>query len=36
MKRAIITPAVLAGAALAELKDWLAITTPGDDAALGA
>ena len=36
MKRAIITPAVLAGAALDELKAWLAITTPGDDAALGA
>lgn len=36
MKRAIITPAVLAGAALAELKAWLAITTSGDDAALGA
>ena len=34
MKRAIITPAVLAGAALGELKDWLAITTPRDDAAL--
>lgn len=36
MKRAIITPAVLAGAALAELKDWLAISTGGDDPALGA
>ena len=34
MKRAIITPAELAGAALDELKDWLAITTPRDDAAL--
>src|SRR5688572_16506615 len=34
MKRVIITPPVLAGAALAELKDWLAITTPRDDAAL--
>jgi len=34
MRRAIITPAVLAGAALAELKGWLAITTSGDDAAL--
>jgi uncharacterized phiE125 gp8 family phage protein len=34
MKRAIITPAVLAPAALAELKDWLGITTPGDDAQL--
>ena len=36
MKRAIITPAVLAGAALGELKAWLAITTTGDDAALAA
>ena len=36
MKRAIITPAVLAGAALAELKAWLAITIPDDDAALTA
>ena len=34
MKRAIITPAVLADAALGELKAWLAITTSGDDAAL--
>ena len=34
MKRVITTPPVLAGAALAELKDWLAITTPRDDAAL--
>lgn len=34
MKRVIITPPVLAGAALAELKDWLAITTPREDAAL--
>jgi len=34
MKRAIIAPAVLAGAALGELKDWLAVTTPRDDAAL--
>ena len=34
MRRAIITPAVLAGAALDELKEWLAITTPRDDAAL--
>jgi uncharacterized phiE125 gp8 family phage protein len=34
MKRAIITPAVLAGTALGELKDWLAVTTPRDDAAL--
>jgi len=36
MKRAIITPAVLAGAALDELKAWLAISTSGEDAALGA
>jgi uncharacterized phiE125 gp8 family phage protein len=36
MKRAIFTPAVLAGTALGELKDWLAVTTSGDDAALGA
>lgn len=36
MKRAIITPAVLAGAALDELKGWLAIATPGEDAALTA
>ena len=34
MRRAIITPAVLAPAALDELKEWLAITTPRDDAAL--
>jgi len=36
MKRTIINPAELAGAALDELKQWLAITTPGDDAALTA
>jgi uncharacterized phiE125 gp8 family phage protein len=36
MKRAIIVPAVLAGAALDELKEWLAITTSKDDAALTA
>jgi uncharacterized phiE125 gp8 family phage protein len=36
MRRAIITPAVLAGAALDELKQWLAITTAGEDAALTA
>jgi uncharacterized phiE125 gp8 family phage protein len=36
MKRAILVPAALAPAALGELKDWLAITTPTDDAALGA
>jgi uncharacterized phiE125 gp8 family phage protein len=36
MKRAIIAPPVLAPAALGELKDWLAITTTGDDATLTA
>jgi uncharacterized phiE125 gp8 family phage protein len=36
MKRAIIGPAGLAGAALDELKAWLAITTTGDDPALTA
>lgn len=36
MKRAIVTPAVLAPAALVELKDWLGITTSGDDAQLTA
>ena len=36
MKRAIIAPPVLAPAALDELKQWLAITTAGDDAALTA
>lgn len=36
MKRAIITPAVLAPMAFAELKDWLGITTTGDDAQLAA
>lgn len=34
MKRTIITPAALAPAALAELKQWLGITTAQDDAAL--
>ncbi|MCZ8149740.1 MAG: hypothetical protein O9325_18055 [Roseomonas sp.] len=34
MKRAIITPYALDPAALAELKDWLGIATPGDDAQL--
>ncbi len=34
MKRAIVTPAALAPAALSELKDWLGITTTGDDAQL--
>ena len=36
MKRAIVTPAALAPAALAELKNWLGITTAGDDAQLTA
>ena len=36
MKRAMIVPPVLADAALAELKDWLAITTNRDDASLTA
>jgi uncharacterized phiE125 gp8 family phage protein len=36
MKRAIIAPPALAPAALDELKQWLAITTTGEDAALGA
>jgi uncharacterized phiE125 gp8 family phage protein len=36
MRRAIIVPPVLAPAALSELKDWLAITTGGEDAALEA
>ncbi len=36
MMRAIVTPAVLPPAALAELKDWLGITTPADDAQLAA
>jgi uncharacterized phiE125 gp8 family phage protein len=34
MKRAIVTPAEMAGAALDELKSWLAITTTRDDAYL--
>jgi uncharacterized phiE125 gp8 family phage protein len=34
MKRAIIVPPVLAPAALDELKEWLAITNPNDDATL--
>lgn len=34
MKRAIVTPAALAPAALSELKDWLGITLPADDAQL--
>jgi uncharacterized phiE125 gp8 family phage protein len=36
MKRAIVAPADLAGAALSELKQWLAITTSAEDAALVA
>jgi len=36
MKRAIVTPPTLPGAALAELKQWLAITTTRDDAGLSA
>lgn len=36
MKRAIIVPAALADAALAELKHWLAITTTRDDETLNA
>ncbi len=36
MKRAIVTPAALAAGALTELKDWLGITTPADDAQLTA
>jgi hypothetical protein len=34
MMRNIVTPAVLPPAALAELKDWLGITTSADDASL--
>ncbi|WP_347302741.1 phage head-tail connector protein [Croceibacterium sp. TMG7-5b_MA50] len=34
MKRAIVTPADMAGAALDELKSWLAITTTRDDSYL--
>jgi uncharacterized phiE125 gp8 family phage protein len=36
MKRATIVPAVLAEEALDALKEWLAITTPREDAALTA
>ena len=36
MKRAIIVAATLAPAALAELKDWLGITTNSEDASLSA
>lgn len=35
MKRRIVTPALLAPEALAELKLWLGITTTQDDAPLG-
>jgi len=34
MKRVILTPAELGGAALGELKQWLAISTADDDAVL--
>jgi uncharacterized phiE125 gp8 family phage protein len=34
MKRTIVTPPVLSSAALAELKQWLGITTSQDDAVL--
>jgi len=36
MKRLIVTPPVLPPAALAELKDWLGITTAQDDRPLAA
>lgn len=36
MNRVIITPATLPGSALAELKQWLGITTTDDDAPLAA
>ena len=36
MQRTIVTPAALAPAALAELKQWLGVTTTADDAPLGA
>ncbi len=36
MKRAIVAAATLAPAALAELKDWLGITTTGEDSSLAA
>lgn len=36
MKRVILAAPVLAPAALAELKDWLGISQPGDDAQLSA
>lgn len=34
MPRTIISPPDFSGAALAALKEWLAITTPGEDALL--
>ena len=36
MKRTVVTPAAIAPAALSELKDWLGITVPGDDAQLSS
>lgn len=36
MQRTILAPAIVPGAALDELKDWLAITTPDHDGALTA
>ncbi|MCB2062182.1 MAG: phage head-tail connector protein [Novosphingobium sp.] len=36
MKRAIVTPAILPVSALAELKQWLGISTTHDDALLSA
>lgn len=36
MKRAIVTPAILPASALAELKQWLGISTTHDDALLTA
>jgi uncharacterized phiE125 gp8 family phage protein len=36
MQRTIVAPAELPGAALDELKQWLAIRSAGDDAALAA
>ena len=36
MERAIVVPAALAGAALDELKQWLAISRSGEDAMLTA
>lgn len=36
MQRTIVTPAALAPAALAELKQWLGVTTAADDAPLSA